>query len=78
MTFLLIVDPTRNKMRSILTKNIWEGALYYRDLGSARMELISCSRSVQVRQMNGSIYGRKAALWMKPSGKIWKVVTTDV
>ncbi len=38
-------------------------------LCSVRMELISCSRSVQVRHMNGSIYVSRVVLWMKPGGE---------
>lgn len=41
---------------------------------STRMELISCRGSVWVRHMNGSIYGSKAVLWMKPCGEILKLV----
>lgn len=50
----------------------------HRHSGSVRMELISRCGSVQVRQMNGSIYGCKAVPWMKPCGEILKVVTRDV
>lgn len=55
--------------------HLCEGALYYGD--SARMGLISWGRSVQVRQMNGSIYVCKVP-WMKKSGEILKVVTRDI